>query len=70
MCVLPARALASVRAFVSMQQKGLRALARANLSKQVFVIAGGWMTFGASLESFVTSCGEDRGESRKELTKK
>lgn len=48
---------------------GLRVLAQANLSKQVFVIASGWMTFGASLESPVTSCGEDRGQEGKELTK-
>lgn len=45
-------------------------LARANLSKQVFVIASGWMTFGISLESLVTSCGGDRGQEGKELTKK
>lgn len=47
----------------------LRALAQVNLSKQVFVIASGWMTFRASLESPVTSCGEDRGQEGKELTK-
>lgn len=45
-------------------------LARANLSKQVFVIASGRMTFGASLESPVTSCGGDRGQEGKELTEK
>lgn len=45
-------------------------LAQANLSKQVFVIASGWMTFGASLESLVKSRGGDRGEGEKELTKK
>lgn len=48
---------------------GLRVPAQANLSKQVFVIASGWMTFGASLESPVTSRGEDRGQEGKELTK-
>lgn len=48
---------------------GLRGLAQANLSKQVFVIASGWMTFGASQESPVTSCGEDGGQEGKKLTK-
>lgn len=48
----------------------LRALAQANLSKQVFVIASRRMTFGASLESPVTSRGGDRGQEEKELTKK
>lgn len=57
------RVCASMRVF-------LRVLARANLSKQVFVIASGRMTFGASLESPVTSCGEDRGREGKELTRK
>lgn len=50
--------------------KGLHVLAQANLSTQVFVIASGWMTFGASLESPVTSCGGDRGHKGKELTTK
>ena len=44
-------------------------LAQANLSKQVFVIAREWMTFGASLESPVTLCGGDGGQEEKELTR-
>lgn len=48
--------------------KGLCVLAQANLSKQVFVIASGWMTFEVSLDSPVTSCVADRGQEQKELT--
>lgn len=73
MCIVRAStcACAGVSLHVSVWAcKGLRVLAQANLSKQVFVIASGWMTFGASLESPVTSCGGDRGEAGKELTKK
>lgn len=45
-------------------------LEQANLSKQVFVITSGLMTFGLSLESTVTSCGGDGRREGKELTKK
>lgn len=48
----------------------MQRFALANLSKQVFVIASEWMTFGAFLESPVTSCGGDRGHKGKELTEK
>lgn len=73
MCVLLEQALATLSVYVCPglceHALGLRVLAQANLSKQVFVIASGRMTFGASLESPVTSCGGDRGQEGKELTK-
>lgn len=70
-CVLLQQALASLclmSAQVRASMQGSACACAANLSKQVFVIASGWMTFGTSLESPVTSCGGDRGQEGKELT--